>query len=105
MELRTTETLSAIRNHFLILLSLILADIGLKLVLHVSGQSIDEDAVKYINAILSTFLVFVVFIFTLFAGTELVLYALKNILETVTRLFPGKKVAEAPSPIQGIEHE
>jgi hypothetical protein len=56
---RVIGTLLAIRDHFLILLCLIVADLVLKGVLHAGQHQFDPTVVVRIDTILSWFLVFI----------------------------------------------
>ena len=94
------DTLHSIRDHFLILLSLILADVALKAVLKFQSL-LDEVTVNRLNAILSYFLISITVIFALFASVELTLHAIKSVRDTASRLFPKTADPQIVSKVSG----
>ena len=89
-------TIYAIRDHFLIVLALIVADLALKGVPHLGRSLLDSDAVDALGYILRWFLVGVVLIFTVFSCLELLLNGVKSLTVTFNRLF-------RPSPNETVE--
>jgi len=102
---RAKETIHAIGNHFLILLCLIGGDFILKGILRLGQQVLGGLTVQWVEAVLSYFLIFIILIFTLFGAAELILHAVKSTLETVSRLFPKKALAEVRGQTSNEQRE
>lgn len=84
-------TIYAIRDHFLVVLALISADLILKAVLHFGTSLLDAETIEEISYILAKFLVGVVLIFSIVSCLELFLHGLKNLWTTFNRLFRPTK--------------
>ena len=98
-EVKAKETLYSIRDHFLILLCLIVADVLLKGIVRIQ-HLLDPVTAPRVDQILSYFLTFIVLIFALFGGAELALHAFKSMRDTALQLFLKPRTQSSVTDVQ-----